>query len=239
MKWPRIIPVVDLLGGVVVQAIAGERQSYQPIRSKITSSCEPIEVCQALFAAAHTRELYLADLDAILGRGNQWPQIAALAPLCERLWCDVGFRDVASFAAWQSLPTLLPIFATETLADPTGFSAMTTDYAISLDLREGETVCGWSDSQPDIRDLLQLFIRQEARRFILLDVRSVGRNAGPRWLELCAEVKQRWPEVELITGGGVRDAKDVEALARCGVDGVLIASALHQGVSFKPLARPY
>jgi phosphoribosylformimino-5-aminoimidazole carboxamide ribotide isomerase len=39
----------------------------------------------------------------------------------------------------------------------------------------------------------------------------------------------RHPEVELITGGGVRDADDLAALRQSGVAGVLVASALHDG----------
>jgi phosphoribosylformimino-5-aminoimidazole carboxamide ribotide isomerase len=60
-----------------------------------------------------------------------------------------------------------------------------------------------------------------------LDLKS-GRSGVPT-LELCRAVRELSPDVEIITGGGVRGIADLEALERAGVDGVLIASALHDG----------
>ena len=67
------------------------------------------------------------------------------------------------------------------------------------------------------------------RSLILLDLAGVGEGRGVPTLELCRSVRELSPDVEIITGGGVRDAADLEALDRAGVDGVLIASALHDG----------
>jgi phosphoribosylformimino-5-aminoimidazole carboxamide ribotide isomerase len=36
-------------------------------------------------------------------------------------------------------------------------------------------------------------------------------------------------KVEVLTGGGVRDIKDLEMLRSMGVTGVLVATALHNG----------
>jgi histidine biosynthesis protein len=43
--------------------------------------------------------------------------------------------------------------------------------------------------------------------------------------ELCA----RFPELELLAGGGVRDVADLRALADAGAAGALLATALHGG----------
>ena len=37
------------------------------------------------------------------------------------------------------------------------------------------------------------------------------------------------PDVELVAGGGVRDAADLRALAGAGTCGALVATALHRG----------
>jgi phosphoribosylformimino-5-aminoimidazole carboxamide ribotide isomerase len=39
----------------------------------------------------------------------------------------------------------------------------------------------------------------------------------------------QYPDVEVIAGGGVRDLEDLQRLRGCGVAGVLVASALHDG----------
>jgi len=67
------------------------------------------------------------------------------------------------------------------------------------------------------------------RSLIVLDLAGVGEGRGVPTLELCRGVRAKSPEVEIITGGGVRNAGDLEALEAAGVDGVLIASALHDG----------
>ena len=43
--------------------------------------------------------------------------------------------------------------------------------------------------------------------------------------ELCA----RFPEFELLAGGGVRDVADLHALADAGAAGALVGTALHSG----------
>src|SRR5438132_1291434 len=59
---PRIIPVIDVMGGVVVRAVAGRRDQYRPLVSRLTNSTDPRDVAQALRDHTGTRHLYLADL---------------------------------------------------------------------------------------------------------------------------------------------------------------------------------
>ena len=46
----RIIPVLDLQAGQVVRGIAGERQNYLPIVSRLTTSSRPLGIAQAFRA---------------------------------------------------------------------------------------------------------------------------------------------------------------------------------------------
>jgi phosphoribosylformimino-5-aminoimidazole carboxamide ribotide isomerase len=46
---------------------------------------------------------------------------------------------------------------------------------------------------------------------------------------LCRTLRVRYPLVQLIGGGGVRTADDLNRLAAAGLDIVLVASALHDG----------
>ena len=67
------------------------------------------------------------------------------------------------------------------------------------------------------------------RSLILLDLAGVGEGRGVPTLDLCRTIRALAPDLEIITGGGVRNNADLEALATAGADGVLIASALHNG----------
>jgi uncharacterized protein related to proFAR isomerase len=63
----------------------------------------------------------------------------------------------------------------------------------------------------------------------VLDLARVGSGAGPD-IALIAEIHAAFPELELLAGGGVRDAGDRRALDAAGAAGALVATALHGGV---------
>jgi phosphoribosylformimino-5-aminoimidazole carboxamide ribotide isomerase len=54
----------------------------------------------------------------------------------------------------------------------------------------------------------------------------VGANMGPD-LDAISRVKARAVSREVFAAGGVRDDRDLKALADAGVAGALVASALH------------
>ena len=75
----RIIPVIDLMKGEVVQAIRGDRANYRPVQSVLTRDAQPLSVARALQDATGCDEFYIADLDAIMGDNpsgtsfGKWP----------------------------------------------------------------------------------------------------------------------------------------------------------------------
>ena len=90
----ELIPVIDLMGGLVVHARAGERDRYRPLaRSCVAGSAEPAAVVAGLLALHPFRTLYIADLDAIRKQGDHKAPIFALRQRFPalRLWVDAGF----------------------------------------------------------------------------------------------------------------------------------------------------
>jgi phosphoribosylformimino-5-aminoimidazole carboxamide ribotide isomerase len=67
------------------------------------------------------------------------------------------------------------------------------------------------------------------RRLIVLDVAAVGVDQGCPSLPLCRQLRDRYPKLELTSGGGVRDDNDLSQLAAAGCNVALVASALHNG----------
>jgi phosphoribosylformimino-5-aminoimidazole carboxamide ribotide isomerase len=61
----QIIPVIDVMGGQVVQAIAGNRANYSPISSVVTSSTTPKGVIEDLLSFSDFEIVYIAELDSI------------------------------------------------------------------------------------------------------------------------------------------------------------------------------
>ena len=92
-----IIPVIDLLGGVVVRARGGRRDAYRPIVTPLAATSEPREVLAGMSRLHAFTTVYIADLDAILGRGNNVDAVRRLQNSFPHVafWLDAGARDAA------------------------------------------------------------------------------------------------------------------------------------------------
>ena len=66
----EIIPVIDLMGGVVVHARMGQRNAYRPIATPLSPTSDPLDVTRGLMSVYPFTSIYAADLDAIDKRGS-------------------------------------------------------------------------------------------------------------------------------------------------------------------------
>lgn len=167
------------------------------------------------------RRMYVADLDAILGRGDHQRVVEALRrayPDLE-LWVDGGFSDIDAASAWQAAGLGRPVMGSESL---TGFQTRAVFPAqslLSLDFR-GDDFLG------------PISLMHEPERWpedvIVMTLARVGVGVGPD-LERLMQIRSLNPACRLVAAGGVRHTDDLRALARVGASGVLLASALHDG----------
>jgi len=229
----RVIPVIDLKGGVAVHAIRGERERYRPLRSGIAEGSDPLHLTRAMRERFGLDELYVADLDAIGGGPGSADVVAALARE-GRVMVDAGTAAATAVARLLELGVARVVIGTESLPGAEAFRRLRAELpdaplVLSLDLRRGRLV------SPDpalsgigALDALGRFTEAGAREAIVLDLTRVGSGEGPD-VALLGELHARFPDVELLAGGGVRDAADLRALAGAGTSGALVATALHGG----------
>jgi phosphoribosylformimino-5-aminoimidazole carboxamide ribotide isomerase len=229
----RILPVLDLLGGQVVRGVAGRRQEYRPVVSRLTRSSRPLDVARAFRDHFGLTELYVADLDAIAGNEPAWPTFTALREEGFRLWVDAGVRE--SPAGRELMECGLGVVAgLETLAGPAVLAELVRDLGdrlvFSLDLR-GSVPLGKTDvwQGADAWSIAAQAVALGVRRLLVLDLARVGVNTGTGTDELCERLVVSYPEVEVWAGGGVRGPEDLLRLRGRGVRAVLVASALHDG----------
>ena len=247
-RTPRLIPVLDVMGGRVVRAVGGRRTEYQPIRSRLTESTEPVTVAKALLATTSAAELYVADLDAITGRMPF--ALAVLHEICAitaPLWLDSGLREVIDVLPIHESPHAYPILGIETATSPNLISEckFALDFppvAVSIDLRDGQLLGNWkawgANGPRDAIGVARTAIQHGADALILLDLARVGTGAGGGTEELLRAIRAVFPAVELIAGGGVKTWSDVDRLGDAGADAVLVASALHDGTVTFPRPAP-
>jgi phosphoribosylformimino-5-aminoimidazole carboxamide ribotide isomerase len=231
----RLIPVLDLMHGQVVRGIAGRRQQYRPLRSPLVDSADPQAVARAIRDHFGLGELYIADLDAIAGCPPTIDIVDRLQADGFTLQIDAGLRTTADATALLAAEVSGIVAGLETLAGPHVLPDLIAlvghaRLVFSLDLKNGQpftAAAAWRNSSPltIAADVLAMGVR----RLLVLDLARVGGGAGTGTEELCASIHQTYPTAEVLAGGGVRGRDDLECLRLAGVDGVLVASALHEG----------
>lgn len=231
----RIIPVLDLMNGQVVRGVAGKREQYRPITSRLSTSARPQDVARAVRDRLGLSELYLADLDAIGGAEPAWSVYAELQHSGHGLLVDAGVQETAQADSLRQAGIETVVVGLETLPGPRVLEEILDSLGpeacvFSLDLRQGVPLgelAGWK--QPDASGVACQAMECGVRRMIVLDLARVGVGDGIGTEHLCRQIRSADPRLELIAGGGVRTADDLDRLRRIGLDGVLVASALHDG----------
>jgi len=220
-----VIPVIDVRHGVAVAAARGDRAAYRPLATPLADGSDPIAVAQGFARLFTFPVLYVADLDAIEGRGvnaSLPPVLARALPQVE-LWIDAGLRPHEAAEMLASSDVATPVIGTESLAgdsDITALEALPRNrIVLSLDFR-GDQFIG----PPRILETPQLW----PDRIIVMTLARVGSGEGPD-LTRIADIIARANGPRVYAAGGVRNRADIEALHGAGAAGVLVATALHTG----------
>ena len=230
----RIIPVLDVMNGAVVRAVGGRRAEYVAWASPLTGNTDPKDITTALLARADADTLYVADLDMLRWGVSDWDR-RFLSELPATTILDTG-----SLPLGPARPRVRSVVASEIDANAPAFvremlSKHTCDLppVFSVDLRDGQLLGCWQKwgarSADDVVGFVGRIVSLGFRTVILLDVATVGTSAGPSTVGLIEQLREAYPHLELFTGGGVRHRDDLKRLEDAGADGVLVASALHDG----------
>jgi phosphoribosylformimino-5-aminoimidazole carboxamide ribotide isomerase len=218
-----LIPVIDIASGRVVHARGGNRAAYPPLESTLCDSSLPGQVVASLLQLHPFTHLYIADLDAITGRGAQTALVQELYARFPglHLWVDAGLHTAADCRRWLRDCPATAVLGSETLADAAVLAALpdTGRVVLSLDFR-GERLLGPAD-------LLQQTAHWP-QHVIGMSLDHVGNTGGPD-LRRIRQLRPDAGDRQLYAAGGVRDAADLQRLQDAGADGALLASALHNG----------
>jgi phosphoribosylformimino-5-aminoimidazole carboxamide ribotide isomerase len=221
----QIIPVLDLRDGLVVRAHQGQRAQYQPLASSLCRSSSPTDVLAALLDLFPFPTVYLADLNAIQRNGSSSETVLALTRGYTQVqfWLDGGFRAADEFERWRDSLNVHIVIGTESHESADGLFSLVAAlssqrWVLSLDYFRNELlgpreILGQTERWPE--------------RVIVMCMDQIGGDDGPDLTRLTAVHASR--EHQLFAAGGVRSVEDLRRLRQCGAQGVLLASALHDG----------
>ena len=229
----KVIPVIDVLNKIVVHAVRGIRNEYQPLQSVLTKSVEP-SVVALTFKNIGFSDLYVADLDAIIDCSTDFNILKDISVETGiKLMVDAG---VTSFERAQKLfdsGVSKLIIGTETLQTKSFVSDAVRLFGservvVSFDLKGNKVLAKLGlDECGDPFCLLRQFKEMGVSQMIVLDLLRVGSGEGVNvdfLKNVIAEV-----DIDVYIGGGVRDINDLVELKNLGVAGALVATGLHTG----------
>jgi phosphoribosylformimino-5-aminoimidazole carboxamide ribotide isomerase len=216
-----VIPVIDLKGGTVVHARMGQRDQYRPIETPLARGSDPVDIARGLMSVYPFTTLYVADLDAIGGQGDNRTALAQVKQALPQvtLWVDSGIAEMAAAADWLAQDLGHVVLGSETQSDTDLMHHFTDDprVVLSLDFRGDEF-----QGPPALLATPMLW----PARVIVMTLDRVGSRCGPDLVRLRGIATSGR---KTYAAGGVRDAEDLRALAKAGIAGALIASSLHNG----------
>jgi HisA/HisF family protein len=219
-----VIPVLDLKDGVVMHARGGKRADYRPLETPFGTANDPLAIARGLLAVTFAPALYVADLDAIEGSGNNLEACRDLADALPQtaLWIDAGFSDVGECLFWLPLGATL-VIGSESLATVDDWNdiraSLGQSVVLSLDF-EGSALRGPAALLEDPA------LWPES--VIVMSLNRVGSSQGPDLENLAAILAQAGGR-GVYSAGGVADAGDLARVAEAGARGALAATAIHSG----------
>lgn len=234
----NIVPVLDLKDGAVVharagkQARAGKRAEYHPIATPFGPPHDAAAIARALLGITFSPILYIADLNAILGQGQNFELAQTLSEALPdtELWIDAGISNLEDCASWRSLGATL-VIGSETIAGLTEWEKIKDKLGrraiLSLDFDEAgvrgpkgllEDPALWPET------------------VIMMSLGRVGTESGQD-LARFSQLRNAAAGRDIYIAGGVASTRDIAAAATAGARGVLVATALHAGaISQKEIA---
>lgn len=229
----KIIPVIDILNSIAVHGKKGNRENYLPLKSILSNSINPIELANT-FEELGFNDLYLADLDSILGHSTNFrifDQIGKNSNL--DLMIDAGISDLIKAQKVLETNVSQIIIGSETLKN-LDFVKQSIDkfgqekIVISVDYKKGKVVsASKSINSLDVISFVNQIAGLGVKKIILLDLGQVGTQYGVdiNQIERTLEISK----MEILVGGGIKGIKEIEYLREIGISGALIATVLHNG----------
>ena len=222
--------VIDQLSGVVVRGIQGQRESYAPIESRLTRSKDADDIALALHETFGLKDFYFADLDAILHRKKpSWKRLECWSNRGWNVWADLGVTGAEFFIDWPGIPGILAVIGTESWegSPTTLLGTAQPPVVLSLDTKNGSLWGIASNDYPSPAQCLEAWDFLDIPDLLWMDLGKVGAYQGPTRSDAIEFARK--PKRRIHAAGGVRGPEDLAQLKKDGFDGILIASALHDG----------
>ncbi len=220
----RIIFVLDILDGNTVHALRGERAKYRPVKgSVVCNSSAPMDIISTVMP----NEAYIADLDYLQHLGDNFALIGRISEMAKTM-VDIGpeiMDDVEKCA--RIADTVIIGTETASLDLIAAAERFQGRINVSIDMKNGKVLTKDRKLEMKPRELIKKLNDHDIKDIIILELSKVGTSAGidEDFLQEMAGLSNH----NILIGGGIRDMDDIHVLEKIGIDGALVATAVHNG----------
>lgn len=229
-----LIPAIDLLDGRCVRLRQGDFE-------KCHVYDRPPRTLAGEYAQTGAQWLHVVDLAASRDgpQADTKPLFRLLSSTSQRIQTGGGVREVGDVEARLEAGAARAVVGSIAAHDPALFVSWLEHFSpeavvAALDVRIDEADTprvrshGWTrDSGNDLWALLDHY-SSRLRHVLITDIGRDGEMAGPN-LALYQAVCARYPVLQVQASGGVRDVRDLRALAKTGVAAAVCGKALLDG----------
>ncbi|HJK09075.1 MAG TPA: 1-(5-phosphoribosyl)-5-[(5-phosphoribosylamino)methylideneamino]imidazole-4-carboxamide isomerase [Methanocorpusculum sp.] len=223
----EIFPAVDVLRGMCVQLVQGER-------STATIYGTPLENAERWINAG-AKNLHVVNLDGAFSTSSENVKVIREVVAETDVFVQVGggIRSIADARGWLDAGVDRIIVSTFATKEPKALTALADEFGserimAGVDARAGEiAVSGWQETAGDYIEWAQLFEQLGAGSLLYTNVDVEGLQAGIAQEPVKALIEA--VSIPVVVAGGVSSVADVSALRRLGAAGCVLGSALYSG----------
>jgi len=222
----KVIPVIDMFRGKIVLAYKGIREKYRELKNTVLTEKVDLEnIVEALYSMGF-REVYIADLDAIVHGKTETLKGKILNIVDE--FSNIRFLiDIGRLGLQLKPPHNVDwVIGTEYLS----FNDLLRlkPNVLSLDMF-GNNVT-FRRGSITLLEIVPKLKSLKPKEVLAIFLDRVGSLEGPNYLVASYLANMLSKSCRVIVGGGIRNKGDLYALKLLGVDAVLVATAIHKGI---------
>ena len=230
----EVIPALDLRNGNVVRLNQGD------FAKQTTFSHDPLRVARQ-FAEAGAPRIHVVDLDGAFEGGPAQQKLCMRIAEAVSVPIEVGggFRTEEHVAMAIEAGMDRVVLGTAAVEDPALVERVVARHGpdrivVGLDARDGRVaVSGWKQATDVLAtDLMASMHEAGVRRFIYTDIARDGTLASPNFEAIGGMAyngRLLSDDVRVIASGGIADIEHLRRLAKLGVEGAIVGSAIYRG----------
>lgn len=226
----ELIPAIDMIDGKCVRLTQGDYDSKKVYNEN------PLEVAKMLEDHG-IRRLHVVDLDG--ARAGHIVNYRTLERIASRTSLIIDFGGGLQHEddleiAFESGAQMVTAGSIAVENEPLVMSWIekfgSNKIILGADAKEKKIVIhGWKETTDrELVPFIQNYYEKGITKVICTDIQKDGMLEGPplKWYK---EIKEAIPLIHLIASGGVSTIRDIEALDKAGIQGVIFGKALYEG----------